>query len=316
MFTVLREGVGFLKKHLFVQDEGGCLMNILVVYKKNFEEVHDTGLNALKAILQKVGEDAHTVDYKPREHVRRADFIARDLVVVFGGDGTLTSLSHNIDAATPVMGVNSHPRIDDPDGSYGFYMDSSIATLEDDLQRAIRGEAIINELPRLQAIIDSTSGNRFTTDPAMNDLLIANTHQYAPSKYHLRRGDRQCHQQSSGLLFSTWFGQGAWLRNVMSHEEFQTLKQQATETHSDGHYFVLARDLSPEQRASQPWAWTDWTAEETTLTSDMHRGYVVPDGWDEVHFNRGATITVNAEAPKLILLTFRTSMEEKLESAF
>jgi hypothetical protein len=47
MFTVLREGVGFLKKHLFVQDEGGCLMNILVVYKKNFEEVHDTGLNAL-----------------------------------------------------------------------------------------------------------------------------------------------------------------------------------------------------------------------------------------------------------------------------
>ena len=44
----------------------------------------------------------------------------------------------------------------------------------------------------------------------------------------------------------------------------------------------------------------------------MHRGYVVPDGWDEVHFNRGATITVNLAAPKLCLLTFRKTIYEKL----
>ena len=79
-------------------------MNILVVYKKNFEEVHDAGLQTLKEMLHRSTGDEHHVDFKPREHVRRADFIARDLVVVFGGDGTLTSLSHNIDAATPVMG--------------------------------------------------------------------------------------------------------------------------------------------------------------------------------------------------------------------
>ena len=71
-------------------------MNILVVFKKNFEEVHDEGLMSLKAILQNVAKSEHHVDYKPREHVRRADFIARDLVIVFGGDGTLTSLSHNL----------------------------------------------------------------------------------------------------------------------------------------------------------------------------------------------------------------------------
>ena len=189
----------------------------MVVYKKNFEEVHDEGLMSLKTILQEVASTSHQVDYKPREHVRRADFIARDLVIVFGGDGTLTSLSHNIDAATPVMGVNSHPRTDDPQGSYGFYMDSSMATFADDVQAVFAGEAIVNELPRLQALIETTSGNRFTTDPAMNDLLIANTHQYAPSKYHMRRGEQQANQQSSGLLFSTWFGQGAWLRNARRH---------------------------------------------------------------------------------------------------
>ena len=291
-------------------------MNILVVYKKNFEEVHDEGLMSLKAILQRVAANEHHVDYKPREHVRRADFIARDLVIVFGGDGTLTSLSHNIDPATPVMGVNSHPRTNDPHGSYGFYMDSSISTFEDDVNTVFAGKAIVNELPRLQALIETTSGNRFTTDPAMNDLLIANTHQYAPSKYHLRRGNNQASQQSSGLLFSTWFGQGAWLRNAMSHDEFGALMEQTTTARTDQHYFVLARDLSPEQRAEAPWAWMDWTDAETTITSDMHRGYVVPDGWDEVHFNRGATITVSADAPTLKLLTFRTTIEKKLSAAF
>ena len=290
-------------------------MNILVVFKKNFEEVHDEGLMAIKTVLQAVASTDHHVDYKPREHVRRADFIARDLVIVFGGDGTMTSLSHNLDAAPPVMGVHSHPRIHDPEGSYGFYMDSSIDTFEDDVKTVFAGKAIVNELPRLQALIETTSGNRFTTDPAMNDLLIANTHQYAPSKYVLRRGTEQATQQSSGLLFSTWFGHGAWLRNAMGQGEFEGLREQTNGQRTAQHYFVLARDLSPEQRAEAPWAWMDWTDEETTITSDMHRGYVVPDGWDEVHFNRGATITVSADAPKLMLLTFRTTIEEKLDAA-
>ena len=68
------------------------------------------------------------VDIRAREQVMRADFIGRDLVIVLGGDGTLTSISHNIDSNTPVMGVNSHPRSDDPNGSFGFYMDSDIDT--------------------------------------------------------------------------------------------------------------------------------------------------------------------------------------------
>ena len=290
-------------------------MNILVVFKKNFEEVHDAGLTSLKETLLRLAAVNHQVDFKPREHVRRADFIARDLVIVFGGDGTLTSLSHNIDAATPVMGVNSHPRSDDPSGSLGFYMDSSVSTFEQDFTAVLEGRAIVNELPRLQAIIDTTSGNRYTTDPAMNDLLIANTHQYAPSKYHLRRGAKQVHQHSSGLLFSTWLGQGAWLRNAMSESDFANLLQEAEMERTPQHYFVLSRDVSPEQRLATPWAWSDWTNEDTTITSDMHRGYVVPDGWDEVHFNRGATITVNAAAPRLMLLTFRTTIEAKLQQA-
>lgn len=286
---------------------------MLVVFKKNFEQVHDESLRKVTEILNQVKHNYDvSFDLRAREQVRRADFIGRDLVIVLGGDGTLTSISHNIDAETPVIGVNSHPIDDDPNGSFGFYMDANIETFSADIVTALSGKAIINQIPRLQAIIDTTSGNRFTTDPAMNDLLIANTHQYAPSKYHLRRDGKKCRQQSSGLVFSTWLGQGAWLNHIIEQNTIEDLRKNIQDNQINNHYFVVAREISHKQRINQPWSWLDWTDQTTTITSDMHRGYVVPDGWDEVHFNRGATITVNLDAPKLCLLTFRKTIYEKL----
>ena len=278
------------------------MADILLVYKKNFEGVHDESLQSIKGVLNSQSSTIR-VDIRAREQVRRADFIGRDLVIVLGGDGTLTSISHNIDSNTPVMGVNSHPRSDDPNGSLGFYMDSDIDTFANDLKSALDGNAIVNRLPRLQATIETTSGNKIRSDPAMNDLLIANTHQYAPSKYHLRRGEIDIQQHSSGLLFSTWLGQGAWFSQIARKANLGSVEQ------SDSHYLVIARDLDPEIEDETYIAWTD---EATVITSDMHRGYVVPDGWDEYQFNRGATISVDLSGPVLQLLTFRNSMKERL----
>ena len=112
------------------------MADVLLVYKKNFEGVHDESLQSIKDVLNSQSKRIR-VDIRAREQVRRADFIGRDLVIVLGGDGTLTSISHNIGSNTPVMGVNSHPRSDDPNGSFGFYMDSDIETFADDLQAAL-----------------------------------------------------------------------------------------------------------------------------------------------------------------------------------
>ena len=278
------------------------MADILLVYKKNFEGIHDESLESVKDVLNSKSSTIR-VDIRAREQVRRADFIGRDLVIVLGGDGTLTSISHNIDSNTPVMGVNSHPRSDDPDGSYGFYMDCDVDTFEKDLEAALNGKAIVNRLPRLQATIETTSGNKIKSDPAMNDLLIANTHQYAPSKYHMRRGEIDTKQVSSGLVFSTWLGQGAWFNQIARESSLGNVDD------SDTHYLVIARDIDAQITDERYMA---WTSEPTVITSDMHRGYVVPDGWDEVHFNRGASITVDLNAPKLRLLTFRQSMKERL----
>lgn len=280
------------------------MADVLLVYKKNFEGVHDESLQSVKDVLA-AQSDKIRVDIRAREQVRRADFIGRDLVIVLGGDGTLTSISHNIDSNTPVMGVNSHPRSGDPNGSVGFYMDSNIETFSKDLEAALSGNAIVNRLPRLQATIETTSGNKIRSDPAMNDLLVANTHQYAPSKYNLRRGDIDIKQQSSGLLFSTWLGQGAWFNQIARKSNLGNAAE------SQSHYLVIARDIDPSVEDER---YMTWTSDATVITSDMHRGYVVPDGWDEYQFNRGATVTVDLSGPVLQLLTFRKSMNEIFET--
>lgn len=283
--------------------------DVLVVFKKNFEEVHDESLRRIRAELDLMSdEDMVSVDYKVRETVTSEDFSGRDLAIILGGDGTLTSIAHSIGSDIPVMGVNSHPQDDDEDGSYGFYMGSDPERFGEDVRAALAGEAIVNLLPRLQAEIITTSGKRILSDPALNDLIIANTHQYQPSRYRLQRGSRDDSidviQRSSGCLFSTFLGQGAWFRHVV---DIEGARFPVDELNSK--YLFVSRDLPRSERFSDGSYW-EWTAEPTVITSDMHRGYIVGDGWDETHFTRGAKVTVALNGPELALLTFRRTIHD------
>lgn len=287
--------------------------DVLVVYKKNFEEVHDKALAAVRDALDELVRDRGTViSYKARETVSREDFVGRDLVIILGGDGTLTSIAHSIDSDTPVMGVNSHPQDDDEDGSYGFYMGSDTKHFAEDVRSALDGTGIVNVLPRLQAEIVTTSGKTVLSDPALNDLIIANTHQYQPSIYKLERGADGGHgnidtvQRSSGCLFSTFLGQGAWFRHVVNIEG-ATFPMDAV----NERYLFASRDLPRAERADDGSYWA-WTGQPTVMTSDMHRGYIVSDGWDETHFTRGARVTVDLSGPTLQLLTFRRTIHDRV----
>ena len=287
--------------------------DVLVVYKKNFEEVHDKALAAVRDALDELVRDRGTaISYKARETVSREDFVGRDLVIILGGDGTLTSIAHSIDSDTPVMGVNSHPQDDDEDGSYGFYMGSDTKHFAEDVRSALDGTGIVNVLPRLQAEIVTTSGKTVLSDPALNDLIIANTHQYQPSIYKLERGADGDHgnidtvQRSSGCLFSTFLGQGAWFRHVVNIEGATFPVDEVNER-----YLFASRDLPRAERADDGSYWA-WTGQPTVMTSDMHRGYIVSDGWDETHFTRGARVTVDLSGPTLQLLTFRRTIHDRV----
>jgi len=287
--------------------------DVLVVYKKNFEEVHDKALAAVRDALDELVRDRGTaISYKARETVSREDFVDRDLVIILGGDGTLTSIAHSIDSDTPVMGVNSHPQDDDEDGSYGFYMGTDTKHFAEDVRSALDGTGIVNVLPRLQAEIVTTSGKTVLSDPALNDLIIANTHQYQPSIYKLERGAEGGHgnidtvQRSSGCLFSTFLGQGAWFRHVVNIEGATFPMDEVNER-----YLFASRDLPRAERADDGSYWA-WTGQPTVMTSDMHRGYIVSDGWDETHFTRGARVTVDLSGPTLQLLTFRRTIHDRV----
>ena len=287
--------------------------DVLVVYKKNFEEVHDKALAVVRDALDELVRDRGTaISYKARETVSREDFVGRDLVIILGGDGTLTSIAHSIDSDTPVMGVNSHPQDDDEDGSYGFYMGSDTKHFAEDVRSALDGTGIVNVLPRLQAEIVTTSGKTVLSDPALNDLIIANTHQYQPSIYKLERGADGGHgnidtvQRSSGCLFSTFLGQGAWFRHVVNIEGATFPMDEVNER-----YLFASRDLPRAERADDGSYWA-WTGQPTVMTSDMHRGYIVSDGWDETHFTRGARVTVDLSGPTLQLLTFRRTIHDRV----
>ena len=286
--------------------------DILVVFKKNFEAVHDRAMDQIQSDLENLVQTRGIrVEFTAREKVRHSDFIGRDLVIVLGGDGTLTSIAHNVGADTPVMGVNSHPRRDDPSGSFGFFMGSDPENFAADVLMALDGSAIDNDLPRLEAEIVTTSGNRIKCDPALNDLLVSNTHQYQPSHYRLQRdsdgvnADIDVVQHSSGCLFSTFVGQGAWFRNICNIEDQSFLRSEI-----DSNYLFVSRELDRDER--RPGEYMAWTSQPTVITSDMHRGYVVSDGWDETHFIRGATITISMDGPRLHLLTFRERIFDKL----
>lgn len=281
------------------------MKRLLVVFKKNHEEVHDSALRKVISVLED-SREAGEIEYRTvaRESVSREDFIGPDVVIVLGGDGTLTSIAHSVDDKALVMGVNSHPMKGDGEGSFGFYMGSNAANFSSDLRRVLDGTCVVNVLPRLQAEILTTSGNVLRSDPALNDLLVANTHQYQPSKYRIERAsDRHnssldLRQSSSGMLFSTFLGQGAWFRHAVDIRDSRFPRDEI-----DDHYLALSRDLPHPSRGVNGSHWA-WTNEATILTSDMHRGYVVADGWDEIHFTRGARITVSNDGPKLNLATF------------
>ena len=162
------------------------------------------------------------------------------------------------------MGVNSHPRSEDEDGSYGFYMGSDPENFASDIRAAIAGTAIVNRLPRLQAEIETTSGNKIRCDPALNDLLVANTHQYQPSKYRIQRGENvDSKQYSSGCLFSTFLGQGAWYRHVVNIEGTTFPLSEI-----DNHYLFVARDLPRNERQGDGSYW-EWTQQPTEMTLSL-----------------------------------------------
>lgn len=127
------------------------------------------------ALLREAGRsvlaDAATVKAAKLDlPVRRdAAALARavDLLLVFGGDGTMLGAARAVAGlATPMLGVNL--------GGLGFLTGATTAGLAEQLEQVWRGEFALDERPLIEASL--RRGRSVACLPALNDLVVSRGH--------------------------------------------------------------------------------------------------------------------------------------------
>jgi NAD kinase len=260
---------------------------VVVVYKS---DNNDMG-RALTKLEKELKEFKPT--YISRERLNERD-TRNALVIIAGGDGTVLGASHRIlDNYSLVLGVKLS------EASKGHYAATDLKglkTLVHHVLDHVKDMYEVKRLPRLECVMHTDSGNWVKTDLALNEFLIANTIAYLPSKHILRHELVDAEhisefQWSSGMLVCTSQGYTGWAAKVF----------QRPLVYDHEFYYFLREAMNNEKLTNgvvRP-------GEKLFLTSDMHRGYVVPDSFDEYHFNRGTEIEIRMSDRPLNLIRRR-----------
>ncbi len=267
---------------------------LAVVYKSGDARLDNSFISLTRAIglaTSSLEANGISTDIKwmPREKMNISQLRGTDCILIAGGDGTFLSTSHLILDETPVLGVNT-----DTEKSVGFYLKSDLATVSRDIETILTekpGKAYyIHTLPRLSATIETQSGNVINTDLALNDLLIANTVAYYPSKYRISFVGKDENQSSSGVIVFTRAGFSGWARNVLKRD-LNMGKNQFGFVVREPMGCTLVEGILGKN-------------DDLVLESDMHRGFAVPDSFDEYHFGRGSKITIRLVERSLNVVAF------------
>jgi len=110
-------------------------------------------------------ECAAMTDLEPHSHRELATRV--DLIVVFGGDGSLLSVARALGTRrVPILGVNL--------GTLGFLTEISVEELFPTLERVVAGEARLVSRMRLEVVV-SRGGRELEHFLALNDAVITKT---------------------------------------------------------------------------------------------------------------------------------------------
>jgi len=256
---------------------------IVVVYQS---ENNDLG-NTLQ-ILKKSLKD------RKCEFISRDNLLERDtrnaLVIVAGGDGTFLSSSHRIlDGFSVVLGVRLR------ETSVGAHLTCDLK----DIQKALRvidsgvegNDYRVERRERLECVMHTGEGNYVRTALALNEFFIGNTCAYYPARYSIHIDGTEEYQTSSGILACTKHGYTGWTK--------WSNYGKALDWNGHKCFFVRIREPMGEIYNQNL-----FTTDSINIESDMHRGMVVPDSYDEYHFNRGTRVEVRLSNNPLNVITF------------
>ena len=167
--------------------------DVTVADIKAAHEEHECTLRQVETALHELGARIQVVS------IPHQPFSVRGvaLVVTVGGDGTLLAASHQCDAHTPVLGVNSAPST-----SVGFFCGLKPGRrLRSSLEKALEGTLPSMALARMEVRLN----RRLISRRVLNEALFCHASPAATSRYIAQVGSEVENHKSSGF----WIGPAA-----------------------------------------------------------------------------------------------------------
>lgn len=157
---------------------------------KSSHDEHQATLRVVQETLSELGALTQVVS------IPHQPFSVRgiSLVITVGGDGTLLAASHQCDAKTPVLGINSAPST-----SVGFFCGLKAGQrLRRGIELALEGKLPSLALARMQVRLN----RRLISKRVLNDALFCHASPAATSRYIVQVGQELEEHKSSGF----WIG--------------------------------------------------------------------------------------------------------------
>jgi NAD kinase len=236
-------------------------------------------------------KDNHSVIHHLRDELHYTKLQDADLVIVFGGDGTLFSTTHYMKAGL-ILGVNC--------GTKGFFLNefpehhlgfaSFKNNKEDPLVDAV-DDILLNEkpynyqilaYPRLSCRVFSATGREYRIDRAFNDYAVGNDLYGRPSKYTIL-GE---HQRSSGIIVSTLHGLGGWVKHIVSDGAYKEIRDDYIEHAQEEKFFFIVREPMDDYKYSLGFS------NSLEIDIDMAGGLVSLDGFNQFPVSRGDKVLI------------------------
>ncbi len=220
--------------------------------------------------------------------VRQLDDFARlmpgvDLIVTVGGDGTFLRISHEVQTAVPVLGVNSAPIT-----SFGHFCLTDRHGFAAVLAAILRSEIQPIKLLRLRLTLNGVP----LREPVLNEVLVAHKHPAGTSRYQLTVQGKSANHKGSGLLIAAPAGSTGFLRSEGGPVLPITARCFAYQKRAPFlRLFEKQTFLRGIVRAGDP----------LQLVSQMQGGKLFVDGEHiEYDFPRGSILTVEAAEQDLV----------------
>ncbi|MBU0761345.1 MAG: NAD(+)/NADH kinase [Nanoarchaeota archaeon] len=171
---------------------------ILLVHKENLSIEGERYLGILKEILKE--KNLAVVKY---DDVKREDVQGKDLVVAYGGDGTLVKTANLIDEGF-ILGINAEPKT-----SEGALTSLSREEIHE-LKKILNGSFDVVERQRAQVKLNGKLMDVFS----LNEVYVGAALQFHSSRYLIKHNGKEEEQRSSGVIVSTGTSSNAWFKSA------------------------------------------------------------------------------------------------------